>query len=388
MRKVIILFVVATVFGGCSYLKTAFKSEKKEPAVVAVDTPAVQPKPTVEASDSLAKVTVSTLPLRTIGDSILVNYKITFPEGAVLPNEKLIIMPVMTYVDTRIMGDSLILQGEALNEENVVILPKAGSTYKGHCAFHYGGTDPQLVKFHIVMQTINFKQTKFDAAELDQKIDTIFATEGLSLLDRLLVVDEFVMVANLDSLNSILQSATEKWYAKGDSSKVQIDSMVSVMKSTYTSAVLENNFGVVALQNGNLNSAKESFKKSMEMDSMLVAPRVNLSLIDIEQGNYEAARKNLRSGPLYNFIGGNYSKAQEQLTGCNQALAEILLKRLNKAEEILEGVKGNRSDLMKLIIYIHRGETEKVDSIIYRSASTFEGIKGYNIVKNEIQIYK
>lgn len=421
MRKIIILFVIATMVCGCSYLKEVLKSEKIEkeqeriereqkkaekeqkkaeeekakiataavpPAVAPTETPAVPLTPAVVLPDSLMKVTVSNLPLRAVGDSIFVNYKIVFPEGSVSPNEKLIIMPVMTYADQRITGDKVVLQGEALNEENVVIVPKAGSSYKGHCAFYYAGVDPKMVKFHLVLQTINFKLTKFDAAEQNQKIDTIFATEGLSLLDRLLVVDEFVMMANLDSINSILQSATNRCYAMGDSSKVRIDSIVSVLRTNYTNAVMENNFGVVAMQNGNLNGARENFKKSMAMDSMLMAPRVNLSLIEIEQGNYEAARKNLRSGVLYNYINGNYSKAEEQLTGCNQALAEILLKRLNKAEEILEGVKGNRSDLMKLIIYAHRGETEKVDSILYKSASTFEGIKGYNIVKNEIEIYK
>ncbi|MEG0499679.1 MAG: hypothetical protein RR550_00980, partial [Rikenellaceae bacterium] len=85
---------------------------------------------------------------------------------------------------------------EALNEDNAIVVPKAGSVYKGVCSFPYAGSDPKNVKFHLLLQVVNYKMTKFDAAELDRKMDTLFMTEGLSLLDRLLITDEFVMLAN------------------------------------------------------------------------------------------------------------------------------------------------------------------------------------------------
>lgn len=389
MKKFIILFAIFLI-SGCSYFKGMLKNDKKETPTVSADTQAVKPvaEVSVNSKDTLIKVMVSNLPLRAVGDSVRVNYRIIFPEGSVSPNEKLIIMPVITYTNKRITADSVTLQGEALNEDNIMIVPKIGTTYKGTCSFPFNNSDPKNVSFHIVLLRIEYTKTKFDNVEQDQKTDTIFTTKGLSLIDRLLVVDEFVMMANAKGLDSLAFNVKASQYAKKDSSQMRIDSIVSVLKTRYTSAVIENNLGVIAFQNNDMAMAKQKFQTASSYDSLLIEPKINMALIDIEQGNYEAARKNLNSGVLYHYINGHYTPIEEQLTGYNKALVQILLKRLNKAEETLEATKGNRSDMLKLLIYSHRGETEKVDSILYKSNSTFEGLKGYNIVKNEIELYK
>ncbi|MEG0499678.1 MAG: hypothetical protein RR550_00975, partial [Rikenellaceae bacterium] len=110
MKKFIIISTVI-LFCSCTYLKGVFKSEKKEAANTATaDTTAVQPQPqpaVVPSIDTMKmKVSVSTLPLRAVGDSIRVQYKISFPEGSVAPNEKLVVIPVITYTDRKIVGDS------------------------------------------------------------------------------------------------------------------------------------------------------------------------------------------------------------------------------------------------------------------------------------------
>lgn len=390
MKKFIILFAIFLI-SGCAYFKGIVKDEKKETSnTVAADSQAMKPMPKIASNDkdSMLKVVVSNLPLRAVGDSVRVNYRIVFPEGSVSQYEKLIIMPVITYTDKRIAADSVILQGEALNEDNVMIIPKAGTTYKGTCSFPYVGSDPKNVSFHIVLLRIEYSKTKFDNVEQDQKTDTIFATKGLSLIDRLLVVDEFMMMANAKGLDSMASVVKASQYAKKDSSQMRIDSIVSVLKTRYTSAVIENNLGVIAFQNGNMTEAKQKFQTSLSYDSLLIQPKINMALIDIEQGNYGMARKNLGSGVLYQYVNGYYTPIEDQLTGTNKALVQILLKKLNKAEETLEATKGNRSDMLKLLIYSHRGEQEKIDSILYKSNSTFEGMKEYTIVKNEIELYK
>ncbi len=334
---------------------------------------------------------VISMPLRSSGDSIRVNYSVTLPIGFVSDNERITLVPTMIFDGKPITGHKVVMQGEGLPADaTAIVIPNIGGVYKGSARFHYAGTPADKVSFYLLMQTTLFTKNKFGSVERGEHIDTLFKTKGISVIDRLLRISPFMQTANrsdkyLDSVAIVMrkQLATRK-----NLTAAQKEAQIEKFKTDYMKAIIDNNLGVIAYKEGNISKAKELFDKSLELSNSLDAPRINSALIALEEGDYERVREDLRQGDIINFINGDYALVAGSLTDHNKALAEILLSRLNSAMESLELISDDKSDLLRIIVHTHRNENEHVDSIMNYRGAQLKNHRHYEIVSNEIELYK
>ncbi len=112
-----------------------------------------------------------------------------------------------------------------------------------------------------------------------------------------------------------------------------------------------NNLGAYYFENGNLTKAKELFTKAGQVSAIAAEANMNLGLIAINDGDLSKAEQLLGRSAGANTLGetigllyikqGDYTKAAQSFGSTvsnNAALAQILSKDYNKAQQIIDAV--------------------------------------------------
>lgn len=111
--------------------------------------------------------------------------------------------------------------------------------------------------------------------------------------------------------------------------------------------------GVVAMQRGKYDEALDFFKKSGTADA-----KANLGTLNILNGNYEQAAADLAgSGKL------------------NEALADILAGKLDKASGVLRNLDGAKADYLRAIIAARKGEVSAAKAALKAATSADDSLK-------------
>ncbi len=338
-----------------------------------------------------SNMAVISMPIRSRGDSVKVDYKIDIPSGMVSSKERITLIPTMVFDGRKELGQKVNIQGEGFEAEpNIITIPYSGGVFKGSAIFHYDGTPADNVAFYLIMETTIYGKNKFGSAEDGEIIDTIFSTKGISVIDRLLRIAPFIQTADRDNmlLDSIISQVAIRLSRNRALSAYKKDSILSAIRSNYMAAIIDNNLGVMAYQNGDKREAKELFNQAKELTDILEEPRMNSALIALDEGDYARFREEITEGHLLEFINGNYEDVIDELTGHNRALAQILISRLNMAEETLSELNDNHGDILRLVIHAHRGDNYKIDSIMSNHDERLKEHDDFHIVANEVDIYR
>lgn len=174
--------------------------------------------------------------------------------------------------------------------------------------------------------------------------------DNIEILDEEALLHVATLINNLETKATIYQKAAEKY----NSDRAKINLAVTYMSmedvegaENKAAAALNgvnnkedyyyNTLGAINLRKGNIVAAVEALKKSSIKEA-----QYNLGVVDILNGDYQAARQKLNGEGAF-----------------NEALANILTGNLNSASTILKDAKCGCKNYLKAIIAARRGHVEE-----------------------------
>jgi len=126
-----------------------------------------------------------------------------------------------------------------------------------------------------------------------------------------------------------------------------------------------NNLGSIYYQNGQLDQAQRAFTRAAQISSRASEPNMNQALISLNEGNISKAEQLLGNAAGASTLGeamgvmylkkGDYSKAVQafgESKSNNAALAQILTKNYNKAQQTLNAVSAKDSTTYYLMAVV------------------------------------
>lgn len=132
-----------------------------------------------------------------------------------------------------------------------------------------------------------------------------------------------------------------------------------------------NNLGVILAKEGKINEAKAAFAKAASINSSSNEVINNLGVVALFEGNKAEAKKYFSSIStpeskynmgLVNLAEGNYDAAVKTLNGYNLAVAEFCNGNISRAKSILSSETSAAADYLKAIIAAREGNQAGVTS--------------------------
>jgi tetratricopeptide (TPR) repeat protein len=161
-----------------------------------------------------------------------------------------------------------------------------------------------------------------------------------------------------------------------------------------------NNLGALYYQNGETDKATNAFNKAAQVASNAPEANMNQALLALAQGNTSKAEQLLGNASGANSIGeamgllyiqkGDYSRAAQSFGNAktnNAALAQILTKNYNKAEQTLNGITSKDATTYYLSAIV-AARTNNTSGVVGNLKSAMDrGLSSSEIV-NDIEFAK
>lgn len=149
-----------------------------------------------------------------------------------------------------------------------------------------------------------------------------------------------------------------------------------------------NNLGAYYFANGQIDAAQQAFNKAQQLNNKAAEPNLNLGLLAIADGNIAKAEQLIASGSQANSASealgllylqkGDYSKAVQAFGNTksnNAALAQILSKNYNQAEQTLKGIS-NKDGITNYLEAIVAARTNDASGVASNLAAAFKANPG------------